>query len=445
MNLHKTLLIAGCCFLIAMSITIYRDVTIYERAGTSDLRNRVVGARLQQDGISPYNYRWYPGDSVRYYDNNNIGSSELSNITASPFFHDLMYPLASFRQRTISHIWLALEYVFVLTTVLMAWRLTVNNIQKLFILIACGLYVFTEAWKQHICAGQMYVLLSTLAMVLYYCLTRRNNLYAAFTGGLMAIVMLLIKPNLGLFLLPFLFLMSRYSRKYLAVFFIPVLLVPAIHFSFENNRTYWRDYLKIIPEIVNVNQTPLTEENVERIRFDRSHRLPAYEGWNFQEIKEHVKRKNMVWYSENGNIYIIYMYLFNSKMSLNTIKFLSVFSIVVLLALFLFMRKKFEILALPNVALLGYCLYMAVDLNSPILRHQYYGSQWLFPILLAASVYTRANKWFYVPLLAGMVLNTMNTDHILMEHSLGEYIMLATLICLSLTRKIETPYKHEPA
>jgi hypothetical protein len=437
MNLHKMLLIAGCCFLVALGLAIYRDVTIYEGTGTPDLRNRVVGARLQQDGISPYYFKWHPGDSLRYYDGGNIVTIGQTNITASPFFHNLMYPLASYMQRTTSRIWLVIEYLFVLVTVIIAWLLAKNNAQKIAIMIACGIYVFTETWITHIAAGQMYIMLSMLAMIIYYCLTKRENKTAAFIGGLSAIVMLLTKPNLVLFLIPFLFLINRYSRKYLLVFFTPVILVTALHFSFESNRTYWRDYFKVIPEIVKENQTEWTPAQIEKIISDRKLRLLNYEGWNYNELVAHDKATHPVLRSENGNVYIIYKLLFNRKMSMGMMNFLSVSAIIVLLALFLLMRKKFDILALPNAALLGYCIYMAVDLNSPICRHQYYGSQWFFPILLAGALYTRANKWFYVPLLAGLVLNVMNTDYILMEHSLGEYIILVTLICLSLTRKLE--------
>jgi hypothetical protein len=437
MNLNKTLLIAGCCFLIALGMAFYRDYTIYEKLGTGDLRNRVVGARLQQDGISPYYYKWYPGESLRYYDGGNIGNNELTNITASPFFHYLMYPLAQYQQRTVSHIWLPLEYLFVLATAILAWKLTRNNIQKIFILVACGLLLYTETWFQHVSAGQMYVLLSMLAMLTYYCLTKREHLTAAFIGGLATIVLLLIKPNLVLFLIPFLFLIKNYSRKYLAVFFIPIILISGVHFSFENNRMYWRDYLTIIPQIAKLNQTGYTPEEIKDIIFYRTLSLPEYEGWNSREIAQHEKDTGFELHSENGNIYIIYRLLFNHKMPMGLINFLSIFSIIVMLGLFLFMRKKFDILALPNMALLGYCIYMAVDLNSPICRHQYYGTQWLFPLVLAASLYTRANKWFYVPLLAGLVLNVINSEFILMEHSLGEYIMLVTLTSLCLTRKLE--------
>jgi hypothetical protein len=90
---------------------------------------------------------------------------------------------------------------------------------------------------------------------------------------------------------------------------------------------------------------------------------------------------------------------------------------------------------LPQVAILGYCLYMISDLFSPITRWQYYTVQWLFPLLLAAAVYDRRDKWAFLLLMTGLGLNIINIDRIGIEHSLGEYLMLAALISLSFTRK----------
>lgn len=437
MNLPKTLLIAGCCFIVALCMAIYRDVTIYERAGAPDLRNRIVGARLQQDGISPYFYRWQPGEPVRYYDISNIGDSGISNITATPFFHSLLYPVANFQQRTISYIWLALEYLFVLAAGIIAFRLAANNVQKLFVLTGFTLFLFTEAWASHIVCGQLYLLLPLLTMIIYYCFTRKEKLSAAFIGGLTAIVLLLIRPNAAVFFVPFLLLAKSYSRKYLAVFILPMILLPAIYFSFENNRNYWSAYLKAIPEVVKQHQTDLPDAAAEQTRLNQElHKLAAYEGWNAKEIVEHEKKTNLVVQSENGNVFVFYKLLLHRKMSVGLMSLLSGLSIVVLLILFYLLGKRSGSITLPNIALLGYCLYMIVDLFSPVYRHQYYGVQWLFPLLLAASAYKPANKWFYVALLAGLWLNVINTGLIKMEHSLGEYLMLITLLVLSISRKL---------
>lgn len=186
MRLNRTALIAGGILLIAFCVALTRDLVL-EQAGTVDLRNRVVGARLQMDGISPYTYKYAEGDTVRYYDALNVGTS-VSNSTASPFFHSLLYPIANLPQRTISYIWLFVEYALLFISGLLALLLAKNDHQKIAVAITLALFLFTEAWKLHIIVGQIYLFIPCLAMIFYYCVRKRDNYVAAFLAGLLAIV-----------------------------------------------------------------------------------------------------------------------------------------------------------------------------------------------------------------------------------------------------------------
>src|ERR1044071_6281791 len=93
----------------AIAYCVWRDIQL-EKQYTGDLRNRVVGARLQKDGRLPYFYKWAPQDGLRYYDPQNFDTLKVSNITATPFLHQLLYPIADKPQRTISGVWLGVEY-----------------------------------------------------------------------------------------------------------------------------------------------------------------------------------------------------------------------------------------------------------------------------------------------------------------------------------------------
>ncbi|MEJ0082702.1 MAG: hypothetical protein WDM78_17515 [Puia sp.] len=79
-------------FLTAVfSICIWRDIQI-EKKYTIDLRNRIVGARLQKDGRPPYFYKWKPNDGLRYYDPNQTDTTYANAATASPFFSPFIIP-----------------------------------------------------------------------------------------------------------------------------------------------------------------------------------------------------------------------------------------------------------------------------------------------------------------------------------------------------------------
>ena len=98
--------------LIILAHSVYRDVQL-EKQYTGDLRNRIVGARLQKDGKLPYFYYWQSKDGIRYFDpiNTNQSPATVSPITASPLFHQLLYPICDLEQQTLSKIWFIFQYI----------------------------------------------------------------------------------------------------------------------------------------------------------------------------------------------------------------------------------------------------------------------------------------------------------------------------------------------
>ena len=65
---------------------IHRDTQI-EKQYPGDLPSRVVGCRLQTDGMSPYFYHWRTADALRCCNwNNTAEGMQFSNITATPFY-----------------------------------------------------------------------------------------------------------------------------------------------------------------------------------------------------------------------------------------------------------------------------------------------------------------------------------------------------------------------
>jgi hypothetical protein len=432
MPLNRTALIAGGILLFAFCLALNRDLLL-EQTGTVDLRNRVVGARLQMDGKTPYTYKWAEGDSLRYYDQLNMGTG-VSISTASPFFHTLLYPIANLPQRTISYIWFFVEYALLFISGLLALRLAKSDHQKIAVAITLALFLFTEAWKNHIVTGQLYLFIPCLAMTFYYFIRKRDNYVAAFLAGLFAIVLVMIRPNTVVFFIPFLFLISDYTRKYLLVLLIPVIMLPACYFSFKNNRNYLTSYTYAVQESIKGHQSyfyPGKPHPPIKMVY-----LPEWEGWNKAAIDSLNKVLKPYKYSDHGNVFVVYMAITKKHMPISVMNLLSALFILVFAGICFRLRKTQKHIELPNIAIFGFCLYMISDLFSPVWRHQYYTTQWLFPLLLAAAVYQKANKRVYVLLLAGLVLNIVNSSYMKMEHTIGEYLMLFTLIYLSLMKPL---------
>jgi hypothetical protein len=97
----------------ALWFALTRDIR-YSREYMGDLRNRVVGARIIEDGGSPYFYKYSPRDPVRYYDPQAFDIYSASICTSTPFLHRLLIPLADLPFATIMRIWMVLLWVLYL-------------------------------------------------------------------------------------------------------------------------------------------------------------------------------------------------------------------------------------------------------------------------------------------------------------------------------------------
>lgn len=411
--------------IISLCWSVYRDVQI-EKLLPSDLRNRVVGARLQKDGKLPYFYKWKPGDGIRYYDPNNFDSLRVATITASPFFHQLLYPVVEWKQRTISRFWVALQYVLLFIMTGMALALSQNVFQKMAVLAAAISFLYTEAWINLIAPGQNYLFIPFFAMLCYVCLRKTNNSIAAFFAGLFAISLVLIRPNTVIMFLPLLFMAGRFSLRYKVVFFVPVLLMLGLIAGSSFQRALWKDYANGLSEQLKLHQQLGVAKQINA----RDPKFAEWEGWNMAEVDKEFEKTSYVNYSENGNFFVLVRDGLHMKLSPRFLTISSFSLMGLLLLMFFFYRRKTGYL-LFNLVIFGFCLYMLSDLFSPIFRHQYYTVQWFFPILLAASCYSKTYKWLYFVIGLGLILNIINSPYIKMEHSIGEYIIFAALLLLA--------------
>ncbi|MEO5591084.1 MAG: glycosyltransferase 87 family protein [Chitinophagaceae bacterium] len=416
---------------VVFSWSLYRDVQA-EKQYAGDLRNRIVGARMQKDGLSPYFYKWKKGDGIRYYDPDNFDSLQVSNITASPFYHHLLYPVVEWPQHTISIFWLIAEYCMLIIMVLLSLQMAGSRQQQWLVVITTCLFLFTEAWKMHIANGQNYICIPLLAMLFYYCISKKT-LLMAFMAGCCAVILVLMKPNTVLFFLPFLFAAKKYSRNYIIIFILPVIIAGVWMFTSSKEIFLWKQYKENIAQQIKIHQQelPVTQINEADPAF------AMWEGIDKKEIQKQSVLHPLHIFSENGNLFVLVQLVFHKKIPTNALFILSICSAGLFLIAF-YIRHRITGFSLISVVLAGFCMYMISDLFSPVYRHQYYAVQWLFPLFVSAAVYHSSQSKMYLLLAAGVVLNILNISFIPMEHSIGEYIMLIGFIVLSLRRKTET-------
>ena len=417
---------------IAICWCIYRDVHI-ERGYTGDLRNRVVGARLQKDGHSPYFYKWKTNEGLRYYDPQNFDTLHVSNITATPFFHQLLYPLADLEQRTISKIWLLLEYILLGIMTALAIGLAGNRQQKTAILITVSIFMFTNAWTGHIATGQLYLIVPFLALLFYFCITRDKKWGYAVAAGICAAALVLIRLNTILFLLPFLFFINRFTVKYKVLFFVSVLVIFVFAFSSRQKILYWNDYRAALSEQLKSHQhlNPTLQRN------DPDPVYTSWEGWDMKQVARDADRFPYYYNAEHGNIFVLLNHSFHIKTPVWLL--VSGFFLFTFLLLYFFLKKhqRLSSVTLPYAAILAFCIYMASDILSPVHRFQYNATQWLFPLLLTATLYKARHKWIYIGIIAGIILNSVNIPFMVMEQTLGEYLVFLSLLFLLMSPQPE--------
>lgn len=417
---------------ISICWCVYRDIRI-EKQYTGDLRNRIVGARLQKDRKAPYFYKWKSSDGLRYYDPNNFDTLKVSNITATPFLHQLLYPIADLPQREISKIWLAIEYLLLLIITLLALSFSKTNQQKQAVIVAAALFLFSTAWTGHIAVGQVYILVPFFAFLFSFFINRKDNLLYAALAGLTAATLLLIRPTTIFFILPFLFFFRLYKPQYLTVLFSALVVTFIFAFANTQNRLYWKEYRKALKEQLKSHQS--MGATVQTNEPDPGYQ--SNEGWDKKEIANEYSAFPYNYNQEHGNVFVIVNHALKTKIPVWTLGFASL--LLMALIVFFFYRQNIHSnnISLFQVSTLAFLLYMLADIFSPIHRFLYNGVQWLFPIFLIAAGFEKKYRWIYAGILTGIVSNSINLSFVPMENTLGEYIIFLSILVFI--------FKYKPA
>jgi hypothetical protein len=462
------IVILSCLAIFAFVIP--RDIGM-ERQYTGDLRNRVVGARLIHSDRSPYFYKWARRDGVPYYDPSNFDSLRSSNITSTPFFHHLILPLAELPESDASEIWLLIEYILLLGIMAIALSMAHTDIQRWAVLLMTMLFLFTQAWRAHIAAGQIYILIPFLGMVFLRLIRNKKTIVNAVAAGATAACLVLIKPNAFLFFIPFLFLIGNFPRTWLLAFFTPAVMLCAWIMISDQEFNLWKDYRQGVIEQVKLHQQlqPALQQNEPDPHYS------VWEGIDMNTVHQLEKEHPENIYYENGNVFVLAQKIFHWKLSPAFLAIATALIVALLTGLY-WLRHRRRLRSgrtdagnqksgsrhnrgsnpdrrprrrngssdWLGLAILGFCLYMVSDLFSPIYRRQYYTLQWIGPILLFAGMYTPYLRRSYLLLVAALLLNIVHLGFIKMGNTIGEYLILAVLLAFSLLpRRSGEKYPHQ--
>lgn len=404
--------------------SISRDIQL-EKQYPGDLRNRVVGARLQKDGKSPYFYKWKTGDDYRYLDIQNNDSLKVSNISASPFFHDLLMPVCELSQRTISKIWMWLQYIFLVIIVIIFSTLTKNIISRWFVINVPVVFTLSDAWKSMIANGQIYFLNALLITGIIAGLLKPKKITNIWIAALSAVTFVLVRPIAILIFIPFLLTYKR-TREFLIASGSIFLFYTLLLFANPKQLNFWKDYYYALQEQVKLHQdaSPTLQQNEKLPVLDK------LEGFDFNEVNENYKLHPINIHSENGNFFVLVEKITHFKISSNALMIILASAIVSLSILFLFLRTRIHF-ETWQIILFSSLLYMLAEMMSPIHRHQYNTVQWL-PILLLVFVFIeKIPPGLILLVLLGYILNVTYFEFIPLRHTIGECIWLISLFLIA--------------
>lgn len=171
-----------------------------------DLRNRVVGARLIENGIDPYFFKWNDSYPEELLDPRDDYSVVVSRVTVPPtvlFLYSFIRDLPYSSQK---YLWLFLQWMaLIISTWLLARKAGSSN--KCMIVWIIGLLVVSGnlMWRFHVERGQLYIFYVLLFAISYYLFDSKSKrkemisgLIIGFTAALRPTAILMVIPALSL-------------------------------------------------------------------------------------------------------------------------------------------------------------------------------------------------------------------------------------------------------
>ncbi len=170
--------------------------------GAIDLRNRITGVRLAEDGIDPYHYKWHAGSPDIYCDVYNNPNLPVSKTTVTPTMLMLHAPFAAAPYRTGQFLWLFAQWALLIGTGAIWWLACARGWQRWAAVAFILAFSFTGEWRLHAERGQSYIVLA-FALSAWLALTLNRQWGNRFLAGFLAGFLIALRPPfllLGCFL-----------------------------------------------------------------------------------------------------------------------------------------------------------------------------------------------------------------------------------------------------
>ncbi|MEM8677049.1 MAG: glycosyltransferase 87 family protein [Cyanobacteria bacterium P01_G01_bin.67] len=363
----------------------------------TDLRNRVVGARLMLKGIDPYFFKWHPGLSAKFYDPFDNPIELLSKLSVPPtvlVLHSIMAGLSYIQQKLI---WLIVQWSAFIGTILIFIKTSNSRHETKLILIISAFFANSLFWRFHINSGQIYIIYVFLLAIAWFFLkeiAKYNDMISGFFVGVTSS----LRPSFILFFIPFIF-----RQKYSFLLGGLLGLLSSISLSYKvAGDLIWEKYI-----LTMLGMTGLIDLNT--YLSPEAKTLPS-EDIVYPKIIEGFDssiRNPLEQHLDNTSFYDILNALYlPHKRYILVIGFITFLVFVsVFITKYLFPKKPVE-----HLFLFGSLICLISDFFIPVGRYSYYDIQMILPLLIiinqTETTYLVRSK-NNIFLLSGLLLSTV--------------------------------------
>lgn len=401
----------GIVFIAILAISIIRDYRNIQQGYCCDLRKRIVGARYQQAGLSPYFYKWQAGQPETLcipYESGPL--MQLNVVSLPPSYLWLLQPLAQLPFPLIQWIWLAVQYLFFVGLTAIFWRLAKEKKQQWCVLAVASGMLLSKGWIYNVDIGQSYMIFPLL-WAIGYALGKKTG-KEGFWAGIVLAICCWLRPVCGIMIFPFLFDSQRavFFKSFIitgAALMLQPLLFGQVNdwLGFFKSSRLWSEYYSSLgADTYSDFGNGAWPSSIEgQSDYSISPKLPEYTA-NLPIVCSAV-----LGFALPGKWWLAFL-----VMAWGLLFYVS------------YQGRKATRPAI-NIWLLAFMAYYAAELLMTIPKPSYYLVEMLFPLgLLAISPNTKRSTRLL--LFTGLILSLLPSGLIPMHLLMGEYLLAAAIV-----------------
>ncbi|NJL61842.1 MAG: DUF2029 domain-containing protein [Methylacidiphilales bacterium] len=417
--------------IIISTLGFFRDLSNTVKYGGVDLRNRVVGTRLLNKGFDPYFYKWTPGEDEKFLDPSDDYKLPFTKLTVPPSILILHKPFINLPYFTQRIIWFCLQWGAFLGSCLLLIKNSDRNENsglniKAFWIIALTFLSAHSFWKLHVYVGQMYVYYVFLISLAYFILKGKIKFKEFIAGALIGLTINLRPPIIVLILPMIIFKKFKLMGATLFGF-----CLSSLAFFVLAGQKAWVSYFSAMSAIAKIKadvgasisytnklQNFVIPKVVEGMDFEYQGLVPS-ENTSMQQVL-----KSILGFMVSGNILIFIC---------------GVILLIYSIAAFSKYHSKIYRNNWDVLFLVGTLMILIGDFWIPAPRYPYNDIQFLIPLFLVIkniNLYSYKTLVYIIIIILGLSISASMFVWLPKEIALGQFILLGTLILMSLTNNL---------